>query len=43
MELEDFEIMKNFQFYFIWNNPKVVIAKTLRVLTKYLERKRNIV
>ncbi|CAD8112754.1 unnamed protein product [Paramecium sonneborni] len=43
MELEEFETMKNFQFYFIWNNPKVVIAKALRILTKYFERKRNFV
>ncbi|CAD8083446.1 unnamed protein product [Paramecium primaurelia] len=43
MELEGFEKMKNYQFYYIWNNPKVVISRAIRILTKYLERKRNIV
>ncbi|CAD8115878.1 unnamed protein product [Paramecium sonneborni] len=43
MELEGFEIMKNFSIYFYWNNPKVVIPRAIRILTKYFERKRNIV
>ncbi|CAD8202945.1 unnamed protein product [Paramecium octaurelia] len=42
MELEGFENMKNFECYYTWNNPKVVISKAIRILTKYLERKRNI-
>ncbi|CAK58071.1 unnamed protein product (macronuclear) [Paramecium tetraurelia] len=40
MELEDFEVLKNFSNYFSWNNAKVVVARTMRVLLKNLEKRR---
>lgn len=40
MELEDFEILKNFSNYFSWNNAKVVVARTMRILLKNLEKRR---
>jgi hypothetical protein len=27
MELENFEVLKNYQYYFSWNNSKVVVAR----------------
>ncbi|CAD8097297.1 unnamed protein product [Paramecium primaurelia] len=40
MELEDFEVLKNFSHYFSWNNAKVVVARTMKILLKNLEKRR---
>ncbi|CAD8113554.1 unnamed protein product [Paramecium sonneborni] len=41
MELEDFEVLKNFTNYFSWNNGKVVVARTMKILLRNLEKRRN--
>ncbi|CAD8122803.1 unnamed protein product [Paramecium sonneborni] len=41
MELEGFEVLKNFQYYFSWNNPKVVVARVIRTLKFNMEKKKN--
>ncbi|CAD8117387.1 unnamed protein product [Paramecium sonneborni] len=42
MELEDFEVLKNFTNYFSWNNAKVVVVRTMKILLRNLEKRRNI-
>ncbi|CAD8104943.1 unnamed protein product [Paramecium primaurelia] len=41
MELEGFEILKNFQYYFSWNNPKVIVARAMRTLKLNMEKRKN--
>ncbi|CAD8207910.1 unnamed protein product [Paramecium pentaurelia] len=41
MELENFEQMKNFQYYFSWNNPSVVVPRALRILKMNIDKRRN--
>ncbi|CAD8123877.1 unnamed protein product [Paramecium sonneborni] len=41
MELEGFEALKNFQYYFSWNNPKVVVARVIRTLKFNMEKRKN--
>ncbi|CAD8194399.1 unnamed protein product [Paramecium octaurelia] len=41
MELENFEQMKNFRFYFSWNNPCVVVPRALRILKMNIDKRKN--
>ena len=43
MELEEFEVLKNFSHYFSWNNAKVVVARTMKILLRNLEKRRYLV
>ncbi|CAD8210453.1 unnamed protein product [Paramecium octaurelia] len=41
MELEGFEALKNFQCYFSWNNPKVIVARAMRTLKMNMDKRKN--
>lgn len=41
MFLENFETMKNYRYYFSWNNPSVVVPRAVRIFKINIDKRKN--